>query len=534
MNEVSMYFRQSSKKEEVKQKPPAIEKVEKESIISEVDSKIFESKESVMSEKGSDIQESIETSVKSEVKGKVSDSTTVDSTTVDSTTVDSTTVDSTTVDEKPVDESKWTAWNTSSNYDNKDTVVYKRVDTSKSHGSWSKRNYGDRGGYNTDNHGRNNRSNSNNRRNNGNNRRNNSSNNNRRNNSRDGNNNRRNNSRGGNNYNNTRNNSRDRNNYNNRRNNSRDGDNNRRNNNDDNRNKWKPIKTPPIKTQVKTPIKTQVKTSPIKLQVKTSPIKTQVKTSPIKTSPIKTQVKIQVKTSPIKTLVKPTKGWKPKRIDTSTIEGKREMCLKNAKGCLNKMTGYTFDKLSGKYLDIAMTKNEGQPVPGLLKLLIDQIFEQALLQPAFCELYSNLCFKMNEATPIFRRELLGKCQEEFDYDDIQKMEFDFKAKIRTLGNIKFIGELYKKKILVIPIIHACIKRLLKQTPEEPDEEQLESLCKLLINLGSMIDVGRTKAIMDRYFKHMKEIQEGGNISSRLRFMMEDIFELRNNKWKSLR
>jgi len=33
---------------------------------------------------------------------------------------------------------------------------------------------------------------------------------------------------------------------------------------------------------------------------------------------------------------------------------------------------------------------------------------------------------------------------------------------------------------------------------------------------------------------MKEIQEGGNVSSRLRFMMQDIFELRNNKWKSLR
>jgi len=241
------------------------------------------------------------------------------------------------------------------------------------------------------------------------------------------------------------------------------------------------------------------------------------------------------------------KVWKPKTFDTSTVAGQKEMCLKNAKGCLNKMTRQTFEKLSDKYLQIALRESQGtddQPaLPGLLKLLIDQIFEQALLQPDFCELYANLCAKIYEATPIFRKELLGKCQEEFEKDarepgdDLstdEKLEFYFLAKKRTLGNIKFIAELYKNKILVVPIIHACINRLLKQTPEEPDEEQLESLCKLLLNVGSMIEVEKYKEIIDGYFEQMKQLREGGKVCARIRFMMEDVCDVRNNNWKSLR
>src|SRR6266496_4826849 len=84
-------------------------------------------------------------------------------------------------------------------------------------------------------------------------------------------------------------------------------------------------------------------------------------------------------------------GWKRKTIDITTEEGQKEMCVKLAKGCLNKMTESTFDKLSETYLQIAMREtvsNEREiMLPGILKLLIDQIFEQALLQPSFCELY---------------------------------------------------------------------------------------------------------------------------------------------------
>ena len=174
--------------------------------------------------------------------------------------------------------------------------------------------------------------------------------------------------------------------------------------------------------------------------------------------------------------------------------------------------------------------------------MIDQIFEQALLQPTFCELYSNLCFKIHNTDSLkskFTKELLRKCQEEFEKDaqeppselsSNEKMEYEFKTKKRTLSNIKFIGELYKNKILVVPVIHVCIKRLLRQTPEQPDEEQLESLCKLFINIGNMIDTEKSKVIMDKYFEQLGNIKDGGNICARIRFMVEDVMEMRHNNW----
>lgn len=230
-------------------------------------------------------------------------------------------------------------------------------------------------------------------------------------------------------------------------------------------------------------------------------------------------------------------GWKPRQIDTSTDEGKKEMYVKTAKGCLNKMTNLTFDKLSDQYLEIALKEDE---LVGLLKLLIDQIFQQALLQPTFCELYSNLCFKIYSNDTLktnFTRTLLKKCQEEFekdnqgppeDLDPEEILEYEFKAKRRTLSNIKFIGELYKNKMLVVPVIHVCIKKLLNQNLDEPDEEKLESLCKLFGNVGKEIDNEKSSKIINGYFSQLENLKT--KVSPRIRFMIEDTIDLRNQGW----
>ena len=232
------------------------------------------------------------------------------------------------------------------------------------------------------------------------------------------------------------------------------------------------------------------------------------------------------------------KGWKPKLIDTNTKEGQMESDIKTAKGYLNKMTGATFEKLSEQYMQIAL-----KDPTNLLKKLIDQIFEQALTQPSFCSLYSNLCSKMFNHPHIkssFTKELLGKCQEEFQRDDSvptgltgdDLLEYQFKAKRRMLGNIKFIGELYKNKILVAAIIHACIRRLLKTEGQQPDEEQMEALCKLLTNVGIEIDTEKSKQIVDNYFMQIREIKK--KVPPRIRFLLEDLETLRTKKWLSTR
>ena len=57
------------------------------------------------------------------------------------------------------------------------------------------------------------------------------------------------------------------------------------------------------------------------------------------------------------------------------------------------------------------------------------------------------------------------------------------ARRRSLGNIRFIGELYKLKMLTARIVHENIKNLFKTA----DEKSLELLCGLLTTVGKDLE-----------------------------------------------
>lgn len=63
-----------------------------------------------------------------------------------------------------------------------------------------------------------------------------------------------------------------------------------------------------------------------------------------------------------------------------------------------------------------------------------------------------------------------------------------KARRRSIGNIKFIGELFKLKMLTEAIMHDCVVKLLKNH----DEESLECLCRLLTTIGKDLDFEKAK------------------------------------------
>ena len=58
---------------------------------------------------------------------------------------------------------------------------------------------------------------------------------------------------------------------------------------------------------------------------------------------------------------------------------------------------------------------------------------------------------------------------------------EMKLRRRSLGNIRFIGELYRIKMLNGKIMHECIRKLLKET----DEESMECLCRLVTTIGAV-------------------------------------------------
>jgi len=184
----------------------------------------------------------------------------------------------------------------------------------------------------------------------------------------------------------------------------------------------------------------------------------------------------------------------------------------------------------------------------------------------FSQTYGQLCKVLQQIkvqqredptkSITFRTMLLTRCQKEFDTDYFQDINYDkmlqeieecqeeqkkrelkelcdeklFKAKRRSLGNIRFIGELFKLGMLTEGIMNNCIDRLLKQ---ENDEENLECLCRLLSTIGKEVDKQSNAALMKGYFEKLEKItkkNDSKKVSARIRFMILDVIDLRRNLW----
>uniref|UniRef100_A0A7N0UPI3 Eukaryotic translation initiation factor 4G n=1 Tax=Kalanchoe fedtschenkoi TaxID=63787 RepID=A0A7N0UPI3_KALFE len=243
-----------------------------------------------------------------------------------------------------------------------------------------------------------------------------------------------------------------------------------------------------------------------------------------------------------------------KKYEIGKVADEEQAKQRRLKGILNKLTPQNFEKLFEQVkavnIDSAVT----------LTGVISQIFDKALMEPTFCEMYADFCYHLSGELPdfggenekiTFKRVLLNKCQEEFERGEREQEEANrsedsemtqtkeereerrVQARGRMLGNIRLIGELFKKKMLTEKIMHECIRKLLGQH-QNPDEEDIEALCKLMSTIGEMIDHPVAKPHMDAYFDRMDMLSVDMNLSSRVRFMLKDAIDLRKNKWQQRR
>jgi len=259
-------------------------------------------------------------------------------------------------------------------------------------------------------------------------------------------------------------------------------------------------------------------------------------------------------------------AWKPskKEAGEDVVEDDVEVLCKKIRSILNKLCPQKFDKLVAQFKDLVID-NEAK-----LTKAMELVFEKALDEPVFSIAYARMCKHLvdkrvlKDGKPLdFRTLLLQRCQYEFkkDYmedldkqkyeDDLSKAESDdekknitaefeaqeMKLRRRSLGNIRFIGELYKIGMLQSKIMHECIRKLLEQT----DEESLECLCRLVTTVGQALDQ-KTKEFLannkskdginslDVYFDKMNEIIREKKTSARVRFLMQDVIDLRKANW----
>lgn len=237
------------------------------------------------------------------------------------------------------------------------------------------------------------------------------------------------------------------------------------------------------------------------------------------------------------------------------IVDRNELIFRRVRGILNKLTPEKFDKLSRNLLNI------GIDCKTILKGIIILIFEKAIDEPKYCGIYAQLCQKLSHEAPnfddpstksnTFLRLLLSKCQEEFETRSKASSVFDRKdeplsqaeqfakevAKRKMLGNLKFIGELGKFELLQEAILHKCIQQMLakkKRTSLADMAEDIECLCQIVSTVGKRLDTLKAKNIMDQYFDRMETLSKSHELPSRIRFMLQDVIELRYQNWQPRR
>lgn len=85
-------------------------------------------------------------------------------------------------------------------------------------------------------------------------------------------------------------------------------------------------------------------------------------------------------------------------------------------------------------------------------------------------------------------------------------------------------------MLTVNIMLRCLHKLL----DNKDEESLECLCKLLTTIGKELETKKND--LSDMFKQMSDIADKKHckVSSRIRFMLQDVIDLRDAKWQPRR
>jgi ribosomal protein L7Ae-like RNA K-turn-binding protein len=233
---------------------------------------------------------------------------------------------------------------------------------------------------------------------------------------------------------------------------------------------------------------------------------------------------------------------------------------KSIKSILNKLTPDNFERLLDQLLLLKY------PTKTSIDGLVSQIFDKAISEPTFSELYAELARRLLASSDqssglslsvraTIRRYLVIKCQVEFERsiksvskENSNNLEYKEKqARHKALGNIQYVGHLYRHGLLTRKIIIESINSLLKQN-KDPKPEDVEILCKLVSTVGHDIEnppisaykgpeayedaVRQGKLEMKKLMEKLHEWQSNLKLESRIRFICQDLLDQRANLWQA--
>lgn len=280
----------------------------------------------------------------------------------------------------------------------------------------------------------------------------------------------------------------------------------------------------------------------------------------------------------IKPLEKSANRWVPKSRGTKTEtklapDGSEilseEDIDRKVKSLLNKLTLEMFEPISDDILKLG-NQSKWEDDAKTVRRIISLTFAKACDEPYWSSMYAQFCAKMctqmsdeikdvnirlksgdsAKGGDLARRILLTTCQTEYEKgwsdklptnpdgtplepemmsDEYYKMAA---AKRRGLGLVKFIGHLYILNMLNDQVILLCLRDQ-SSNVKDPSEDSLENLAQLVNTVGARLETTeKNRAVLNIVFDNIQTILDTVKLSSRIKFKLMDLQDLRAAKWKS--
>lgn len=160
------------------------------------------------------------------------------------------------------------------------------------------------------------------------------------------------------------------------------------------------------------------------------------------------------------------------------------------------------------------------------------LFEEGTFEWRRLDVKEKLDALPKKDSPEYNKRKEMELEEEY-------AEMNVRIKTRSLGNTKFVGELYKIGMLSINIMFSCIRQLV--TSDNLNE--VESLCKLIPTIGARMedecarkDAGKNKlptlfASIHDIIKKGKTLGENpSDVPPRVICLLQDVLDLKKRQW----
>jgi len=205
----------------------------------------------------------------------------------------------------------------------------------------------------------------------------------------------------------------------------------------------------------------------------------------------------------------------------------------------------------------------------ILNTIVENIFRKAQLEKEYTIFYGSLCEQMitlelslrdeavkigNMKNSMFRKTLFSICKDCFEkfFDAEEKKksketkEKSIVFKLKLFGNLDFVGELYRRKILPEAILNTVFESLLCITNYDTvdvDDLNTEGAINLMNKVGQAYEqnIKATKKnqeekqqkldVIYNKFRELENLVEEDLISNRIKMLIKNMFANRTEGWK---